>query len=129
MKREDAQKRNEGAFDQPVKALPHKRLSQLLAELTTGPVTPLPESEEWTGVIERITTESVVQEVSEETFDYFLEVLPPKYMGLGGCFVFAEGAEPFRFFWRRSGKFFCRRLSWQETKEFCRLARGGDHVS
>lgn len=128
MEREDAQNRNENETSQLVKALPNKTLPQFIAELTTGPVTPIPEGEDWNGLIERISTEGVIQEVPEETFDYFLDVLPPKYMGRDG-FAFAEGAEPFRFFWQRSGKSFCRRLSWHETKEFCRIARGGRHVA
>jgi hypothetical protein len=128
MEREGAQKRNDSERSELVKALPDKTLPQFIAELTTGPVTPIPEGEDWKGLMDRISTVNVIQEVSEETFDYFLDALPPRYMGRGG-FAFAEGAEPFRFFWQRSGKSFCRRLSWPETNEFCRIARGGRHVA
>ena len=56
-------------------------------------------------------------EITEEVYDYFLEVLPPAYMGrvakLPGIgprlvdFGFAEGAEPITAFWRENGKFYC----------------------
>ena len=60
-------------------------------------------------------------EIDEETWTWFLECLPPKFMG-GGYFAFAEGAEPLRIFWKRGGRFFVRPLTWDETQVFCRLA-------
>lgn len=74
-------------------------------------------------MIGRTTVSGAIHEVTEETWDYFLDVLPPRWMGRG-MFAFAEGWEPFRLFWKRSGKFFCRQLSWDETRQFERLARG-----
>ena len=69
-------------------------------------------------MIRRISLPQIA-EIDEETFWYFLEVLPPKYQG-SGCFAFAEGAEPLRFFWRRKG-YFCRQLTASETAAFCQL--------
>ena len=71
--------------------------------------------------------EGQTQEVDEAIFEYFLDVLPPRDMGRG-WFMFAEGEEPLRFFWKRSGRLFCRRLSWDETHEFMLLRRGGSHA-
>lgn len=113
--------------DEPMKALPRETLSQLLGRLTRGPASPIPADEDWPELIERITTPGVVREVVADTWEYFLDVLPPRWMGSGG-FAFAEGVEPLRLFWRRAGKFYCRQLSWDETQQLLRLARGGDHV-
>ena len=97
-------------------------LPAFLAELRTAPITPRPPDEDWSGMIARTALVSVACVIDEETYDYFLEVLPPKYMGHG--FAFAEGAEALRWFWRaKTDQFYCRQLTWDETKEFCRLAR------
>jgi hypothetical protein len=58
-------------------------------------------------------------EIDQEVFDYFLEVLPPVYMGRritlpGGArchatFGFAEGTEEITAFWREGDRFFCQR--------------------
>jgi hypothetical protein len=61
-------------------------------------------------------------EITEGTFDYFLEVLPPVYMGrtltIEGqsrrvTFGFAEGAEPITAFWTEQQqsevRYFCKR--------------------
>jgi hypothetical protein len=40
----------------------------------------------------------------------------------GSHFCFAEEEEPFRLFWGRTGNFFCRQLSRDETLLFCSLA-------
>ena len=63
----------------------------------------------------------MVAEIDEETYSYWLEVLPPRYMN-ESLFCFAEGGEAFRIFWREEGGFFCRQLTWEETITFCRLA-------
>ncbi len=86
------------------------------------PVEPLPpDGEEWPALIERISQPEKAAEVTEEVFDYWLEVLPPHWMGAGG-FCFAEGMEPFRLFWSQGGRFFTRQLSWEETLCFCKFA-------
>ena len=73
-------------------------------------------------MIARTSQTGVICAIDEETYDYFLEVLPPKYQGHG--FAFAEGAEPLRYFWHTTPlQFFCRQLTWDETRQFCRLAR------
>ena len=80
-----------------------------------------PDNETWSTMIERIKPIGRVSVVDEETFDWFLECLPPKFMFKGG-FAFAEGAEPLRLFWKRKGRYLTRHLTWDETQEFCRLA-------
>lgn len=94
----------------------------LLMRLQSAEVVPRPNNEEWKTRVERISIPGPIAEVTEEDFFYWLDVLPPKYQR-GSLFAFAEGAEPLRIFWRRGGQHFCRQLTWDETKEFCRLAR------
>ena len=58
-------------------------------------------------------------EINEEVFYYFLEVLPPVFMGkkflfadgkIRWCsFGFAEGAEPVTVFWKEKEKYFLQR--------------------
>ena len=72
-------------------------------------------------MIERTSGPSKNAMIDEETYLYFLEVLPPKFMQKG-LFAFAEGAEELRLFWRSGGEFFCRQLSWDESKTFSRVA-------
>lgn len=93
-----------------------------LQHLNAAERVPLPPSEEWKEHVERISIPGRVAEITEEHYDYWLEVLPPKYMA-GGLFAFAEGAEPLRLFWRgKDERFWMRQLTWDETTEFCRLA-------
>lgn len=59
------------------------------------------------------------EEITLEAFDYFLEVLPPVFMGkkftfrdgqtVKASFGFAEGYEPITVFWTENGRYFCRR--------------------
>ena len=95
-------------------------LEFLRARCLDHEVVPRPDNETWTALIERITPLGRVCVVDDETFDWFLECLPPKAMFKGG-YAFAEGAEPLRLFWKRKGQCFCRQLTWEETQEFCRL--------
>ena len=97
-------------------------LGQFLASTQQAATVPRPEGEEWQALIRRLSVPGKVAVIDEETYLYFLEVLPPKFMK-GDLFAFAEGAEELRLFWRRRGQFFCRQLTWDETKTFCRLAR------
>ena len=94
----------------------------LLAHLRQAEFVPQPPGENWAAMIDRIHRTGLIHEVDEETYNWFLECLPPKWQS-GGCYTFAEGAEPLKLFWRRDGRFFVRPLTDQETNEFCRLAR------
>jgi Protein of unknown function (DUF1419) len=102
--------------------MPHRSLAEFVAFLRQAEIVPRPDGEEWKAMIARIHVTGTIAEIDEETYWYFLEVLPPKYMN-GGLFAFAEGAEALKIFWSRDGKFFVRPLTWDETQEFCRLAR------
>ncbi len=97
-------------------------LKELVNKLQQAEVVPRPESEDWQGLIDRISVPLVVAAIDDETYDYFLEVLPPKYQR-GSLFAFAEGAEALRLFWMKGEHFFCRQLTWDETQEFCCLAQ------
>jgi len=98
-------------------------LSALVARLKHGAVVPLPPTEQWAEMIARTTSPGAICEVAEDTYDYFLDVLPPRWMGAG--FAFGEGADHLRLFWRSGGRFFCRQLDADEHAEFCRLANIG----
>lgn len=105
-------------------------IGELVARLKQGDIVARPVSEDWAGMIGRTTTEGRVCEVDGETYDYFLDVLPPRWMGMGnGRFAFGEGADPLRLFWAANTpdgrRYFCRQLSEGETVLFCRLARIG----
>lgn len=91
-----------------------------LAALRMSPVLPRPDGEEWAGLIGRISTPGHAAEIDEETYGHFLDVLPPRWMGPG--FMFAEGAEPLRYFWESGGRFFCRQMTREETAAFCAAA-------
>ncbi len=97
-------------------------LRTFLAELRAAAVVPRPPDEEWSAMIERTREPGRVCEIDMETYDWFLECLPPKYQN-GGLFGFAEGAEAIRLFWQIRDTFFCRQFTWDETKDFCHLAR------
>lgn len=97
-------------------------LGEFLARLKdTGstPVVPRPAGEDWPQMIARTTVPGRICEVDEDTYDYFLDVLQPRWMGRG--FAFAEGGDDIRLYWKVAGRFFCRQLSADETDEFYRL--------
>ena len=99
----------------------NQSLRAFIAVLRRVALIPRPPDESWADMIERTTRSGVVCVIDEETYDYFLDVLPPKYQGHG--FGFAEGAEPLRLFWHATpDSYFSRQLTWDETREFCRLA-------
>ncbi len=98
----------------------HRTLAEFVAFLRQAQTLPRPDGEEWPAMIARISVTGRVAVIDEETFFYFLEVLPPKYMK-GRLFAFAEGAESLRIFWKEGDAHFCGALTWDETQEFCRL--------
>jgi hypothetical protein len=97
-------------------------LAAYVASLKQANIVCLPDSEEWKERIERISVPGRIAEITEDDFDYWLEVLPPKYQR-GSHFCFAEGAEAFRLFWHDTptDRYFCRQLTWDETETFCGL--------
>src|SRR5436309_13247974 len=101
---------------------PLTTLAEAVARLRAAEVIPRPEGEESSALIARHSIPGQIAAIDEETYWYFLEVLPPKYQR-GSLFAFAEGAEALRIFWQKSDAYFCRQLTWDETTEFCRLAR------
>ena len=102
--------------------MPHRSLAEYVAFLRQAEIVPRPDGEEWKAMIARIHVTGTIAEIEEETYWYFLEVLPPKYQR-GNLFAFAEGAEALRIFWQKGDAYFCRQLTWDETTDFCRLAR------
>src|SRR3989442_1237047 len=105
--------------DQPMVAPP--TLREYIAQLMRAEIVPRPDRETWDGLIARIHVTAKIAEIDEETFDWFLECLPPRYL-TGGLFAFAEGAEALKLFWKKGGRFFVRPLTWDETKTFCKAA-------
>lgn len=100
-------------------------LAELLTRLKTGEAVTIPAGETWAGMIARTTAPGRACEIDEETYDYFLEVLPPRWMGSGAGFAFGEGGDHLRLVWRSGGRLFCRQLTEAEHTEFCRLAGVG----
>src|SRR4051812_34240083 len=101
---------------------PPLTLRAFVAALKQAMCLPLPADEDWKAHVERITVPGRIAEVNAEQYDYWLEVLPPRWM-TGAHFCFAEGAEAFRLFWHdRTDRYFVRQLTWDETVTFCRLA-------
>jgi hypothetical protein len=96
-------------------------LLEFILHLRNADIVPLPDNEPWHDTMQRICVDERVSEIDEETFDWFLECLPPKYQGAG--FAFAEGAEPLKYFWQDHGRFYARQLTNDETAVFCRLAQ------
>ena len=84
--------------------------------------TPLTAGEEWGKTIQRIKMPGKVHTIQEETYWYFLEVLPPIWMNQKGVFAFAEGMEPLSLFWLRKEGAFCRQLTNDETNNFCEVS-------
>jgi hypothetical protein len=59
--------------------------------------------------------------ISEETWWEYLELLPPRWMN-AYAFVFAEGGNAFRLYWKQGSQHFVRQLSEDETDLFCNLS-------
>ena len=95
-------------------------LTLYLAFLRSGEIVPQPAGEIWSAMMNRITEFGRCAEIDEDTYDYFLDVLPPKWQGRG--FAFAEGNEPLRYFFRLDERYFVRQLTWHETETFCQAA-------
>jgi hypothetical protein len=100
----------------------HRSLAEFVACLRQAETVPRPDGEDWKAMIARIHVTGAIAAIEEDTYWHFLECLPPKYQH-GGLFAFAEGAESLKIFWTEGDKFFVRPLTWDETQEFCRLAR------
>lgn len=103
-------------------ASPSSALVAYVAQLKLVDALPRPDTDDWSVHIEHISVPGRVVEITEEQYDYWLEVLPPKWMN-GGHFCFAEGAEAFHLFWfdRPTKRYLCRQLTWDETLMFCHL--------
>src|SRR5579872_503612 len=99
-----------------------KEFQSFLSRLSVAEYTPRPDNEGWNAMIARISNPGTLADIDEETYDYFLNVLPPKQR-LGAAYAFAEGAEPLRLFWRSGRRYLCRQLTWDETRDFCRLTQ------
>ena len=98
------------------------QLGELYTQLMwPSAVTTLPEDESWPELLDRISVPGRINEISEDTYWYFLEVLPPKLFN-GNQYCFAEGDEPLRLFWCQQGRYFCRQLTRVETERICDLS-------
>jgi hypothetical protein len=75
-------------------------LGEYVARLQQADVISRPDSKGWPALIARISMSGQIAAIDEETYWYFLEVLPPKYQR-GNLFAFAEGAEALRLFWQK----------------------------
>ena len=99
-----------------------EHLSSVIREYQAFPSRTMPPPDEsWEAMIARIQVGNTVHEISDETYDYFLEVLPPHWLG-NGAFAFAEGAEPLQLYFQRDGVSYCIQLNTEQTRRFCRAA-------
>ena len=57
----------------------HCNLAEFVAFLRQAEIVSPPDGEEWKSLIDRISVPGRIAAINEETFWYFLEVLPPKY--------------------------------------------------
>jgi hypothetical protein len=71
--------------------------------------------------LQRVMHDDQIVETTLDEYDHCLDVLPPRWMS-GSIFAFAEGATPFRLFWRIGRRYFSRQLSDPETHTFCRVS-------
>ena len=92
-----------------------------IREFVDGEPVPMPKGEKWWDTIKRITVPGQVAQIDKEMYWHFLEILPPRFQ-LGEFFAFAEGLAPFLLFWRDGDGYFCKQLTWNQSKKFCRLA-------
>jgi hypothetical protein len=95
-------------------------LKEYVYSLFDGDADPLPENEEWAAAVERLSVPGRINEISEDIYFEFLEVLPPKLLR-GSFFAFAEGQEPLRVFLRRQERYLGRQLTQEETDKLCEL--------
>jgi hypothetical protein len=93
---------------------------QFTLSLFQGEAVPQPENEEWAAAVVRLSMPGRMNEISEEVYYEFLEVLPPKLMR-GSFFAFAEGQEPLRIFLRYQERYLGRLLTQKETDRLCEL--------
>lgn len=96
---------------------PNARLNALILEFATGDILAQPDGELWADTINRINSGRIA-EVTEETWFWFLECLPPK-LQRGSWFAFAEGQEELKFFWCRQGRHYARQLTWEQSFQLC----------
>src|SRR5206468_4095690 len=102
--------------------MPFITLKEFLGHLKNAPIVPGTTSDaDWRQHVEEISVPGSVVLITEEDWFYWLVVLPPRFQR-GNVFCFAEGAEPFRLFWREAGSHFARQLTAEETLLFCKLA-------
>jgi hypothetical protein len=90
--------------------------------LRTNHALPLPETpEQWADIVARISEPGRIAEVTEDTYDHFLDALPPKWMA-GSSFCFAEGEVSPCLFWKDRERYFARKLGDDEWKTFIEIA-------
>ena len=95
-------------------------LKEYVHSLFEGDADPVPDNEEWAAAVERLSVTGRINEISEDVYFEFLEVLPPKLLR-GSFFAFAEGQEPLRVFMRRQERYLGRLLTQEETDRMCEL--------
>ncbi|MBI1826052.1 MAG: hypothetical protein HY287_02470 [Planctomycetes bacterium] len=97
-------------------------LADFIRELTSPQPTPLDPAviKRVNGIVPMPDKPGRVKEIDEETYWWFLEVLPPHYFD-GWDFCFAEGFMPYLFFFVRRGRYYVRQLTNDETHRFCQL--------
>lgn len=97
---------------------PKATISQIVGALFAGePSYQLNDDITWSQRVSLLRSGHLI-EVTVEIYWYWLEVLPPKFMGRG-LFAFAEGQEALLLFLARYGRYYARQTDWPTTFRFC----------
>src|SRR5207253_4918766 len=102
---------------------PARTLAEFIAALKHADIVCRPAEEDGQELMQPFCPPGRIFEVSEDDYDYWLNVLPPKWIR-GGHFCIGEGADCFRLFWfdKQTERYLARQLTWDETVLFCQLA-------
>ena len=71
--------------------------------------------------------EGETQEITLEAYDFYLDLLPPRWMS-GDYFAYGEGSGSFSIFWKEGKRYFVRPLTQRETERFCTITRAALHL-
>lgn len=92
-------------------------LPRLMREIQGGDWVLRPHDETEDQERERIKQPGSVHQITEQTYFYFLELMPSRWM-VQSYFAFGEGHNPLRIFWRRGDQHYCRQLNDEQTVRF-----------
>jgi hypothetical protein len=78
------------------------QLLEFVWRILQEPVAGGPVNETWRETLARVRSGALAQ-IDLQTYDYFLEILPPLYVG-PSFYAFAQAAEPIKLFFHRGSR-------------------------